>query len=257
MKRVPIILLISLILLSTIPVGVHGAQLNVHIEGPLVIGTNQTVQYKVYVEGYFPLYRCGIIMAGYNLTGGKPLNQFVTSSKDGHFVFNVTAPNVPQTIYLNFVAYGMLNDTTIGATVNRVLTVQVKEAMDIKVKIKNPESYSLYNTVLSFYIDGRYIGNKTVKVIGANSTKEVVYKWIPQGLYDGEHVLTVKLSGNGVVFDNGQQTYQYKFYYGTPPSYDYITYLSWGLLILVSVLFTLFFMGKMGKKHGPAPKWKK
>ncbi len=90
-----------------------------------------------------------------------------------------------------------------------------------------------------------------------NSTKEVVYKWIPQGLYDGEHTLTVKLSGNGVVFDNNQRIYEYKFYYGTPPSYDYITYLSWGLLILVSILFTLFFMGRKGKKGAPAPKWKK
>ncbi|AGB04632.1 CARDB domain-containing protein [Aciduliprofundum sp. MAR08-339] len=257
MKKLQIAILISLLLLGTIPLGVHASQLNIHIDGPTIIGTNQTVQYKVYVEGYFPLYRCGILISGYNLTGAKPLNQYVTSSKDGYFVFNVTAPNLPQTIYLNFVAYGMINNTKIGATTSRVLAVQVKRAMDVNVKIKNPENYDLYNTMLSFYLDGRYIGNTTVKVIKANSTKDVTYKWIPHGLYSGEHVLTVKISNNGVVFANGQKTYEYRFYYGTPPSYEYITYLSWGLLILVIVLFTLFFLGRQGKKSGPAPKWKK
>ena len=257
MKKIVSILLLTLLIITVVPTGAHAAQLNIHIDGPTVLGTNQTAQYKVYVEGYFNLFRCGIIMAGYNLTGASPTNFFVTSSKDGHFVFNVTAPNIPQTIYLYFEAYGMKNSTTIGARVSREIAVQVKKAMDIKVKIKNTEKYALYNTVLSFYLDGRYIGNTTVKVINANSTKDIVYKWIPNGLYDGKHTLTVKIAGKGVVFDNGQTTYQYEFYYGTPPSYDYITYASWGLLILVSALFTLFFLGRKGKKSGPVPKWKK
>ncbi len=257
MKKIISVLLFTLLFVTFIPTGAHASQLSIHIDGPTVLGTNQTAQYKVYVEGYFHLFRCGIIMSGYNLTGAKPTNFFVTSSDNGHFVFNVTAPNVPQTIYLYFEAYGMKNSTTIGARASRELSIQVKKAMDIKVKIKNTEDYNLYNTVLSFYLDGRYIGNTTVNVIKANSTKDVVYKWIPNGLYDGEHTLTVKISGKGVVFENDQQTYQYKFYYGTPPSYDYITYMSWGLLIIVSTLFALFFLGKKGKKSGPAPKWKK
>ncbi len=257
MRKITSIFLLVLLILTGLPVGAHASQLTIHIDGPTVLGTNQTVQYKVFVEGYFNLFRCGVIMTGYNLTGASPVNFFVTSSKDGHFIFNVTAPNVPQTIYLYFTAYGMKNSTTIGAKATRELSVIVKKAMDIKVKIKNPEDYALYNTVLSFYIDGRYIGNTTVKVITANSTKDVVYKWIPNGLYKGEHTLTVKLSGNGVVFENGKKTYEYKFYYGEPPSYDYITYMSWGLLILVSTLFTLLFFGRKGKKSGPAPKWKK
>ena len=260
MKKLASILLIILLALTGItimPLEAHASQLNIHIDGPTVLATNQTAQYKVYVEGYFSLFRCGIIMTGYNLTGAKPTNFFVTSSKDGHFVFNVTAPNVPQTIHLYFTAYGMLNSTTIGARASRELSVDVKKAMDIKVKIKNTENYAIYNTIISFYIDGRYIGNTTVKVIKANATKNIDYKWIPQELYNGKHQLTVKISGKGVVFENGQQNYVYNFYYGKPPSYDYITYLSWGVLALVIVFSLLMFLARKGRKSGPAPKWKK
>ncbi len=256
MKRMLSILILFLFLITIAPMG-HASQLSIHIDGPTVVGTNQTVQYKVYTEGFFKEYKCGIILVGYNLTGANPLNLYVKSSEDGHFIFNVTAPNTPQTIYIHFKAYGMENDTTILAREERVLEVQVKKAMDIKVKVKNVENYDIKNVVLSFYLDGRYIGNTTVNEIKANSTKSIVYKWIPEGIYQGEHVLTVKISSDGIVFDNDKKVYEYKFYYGNPPSYDYITYLSWGLLILVSALFTLYYFGKRGKKAGPAPKWKK
>ena len=260
MKKLPsilIVILLGLTGITIIPLEAHASQLNVHIEGPTVLATNQTAKYKVYVEGYFNLFRCGVIIAGYNLTGAKPTNFFVTSSKDGHFVFNVTAPNVPQTVELYFIAYGMLNSTTIGAKASRVLYVEVKKAIDINVKIKNTENYAIYNTVISFYIDGRYIGNTTVKVIKANATKNIDYKWLPQELYNGKHQLTVKISGKGVVFENGQQNYVYNFYYGKPPSYDYITYLSGGVLALVIVFFLLMLLARKGKKSGPPPKWKK
>jgi len=251
------VFLTFLLLITLVPMS-QASQISIHIEGPTVIGTNQTVQYKVYTEGFFNEYKCGIILVGYNLTGADPLNLYVKSSKDGHFTFSVTAPNTPQTIYIHFKAYGMENETKILAYEERVLEVQVKKAMDIKVKIKNVENYEIKNVVLSFYLDGRYIGNTTVEKIGANSTKNVVYKWIPEGIYSGEHVLTVKISSQGIVFENGKRVYEYKFYYDTsPPSYEYITYLSWGLLILVSALFTLYYFGRRGRKRGPSPKWKK
>jgi len=256
MKKLMPIIFAFILMITLIPLS-QGAQLSIHIDGPTVIGTNQTVEYNVYTEGFFKEYKCGVILVGFNLTGANPTNLYVKTSENGHFKFNITAPNTPQTIYIHFKAFGMEDENTIVASEERVLEVQVKKAMDIKVKIKNVENYEIKNVVLSFYLDGRYIGNTTVDKIAANSTKSITYKWVPEGIYQGEHILTVKISSEGVVFENDLQTYQYKFYYGLPPSYDYITYLSWGLLILVSTLFTLFYFGRRGRKAGPAPKWKK
>ncbi|OYT60841.1 CARDB domain-containing protein [Euryarchaeota archaeon ex4484_178] len=257
MKNLSSTLILILLLLSLVPLNGGASQINIHIEGPNVIGVNQDVGYKVYVEGFFSEYKCGLIISGINLTGASPVNELIKSSKQGYFIFNITAPSVAQTIQLNFRVYGMRNNKTIGAIGDRILKVDVKEVMDIKVKIKNVESYEIKNVKLSFYLDGRYIGNTTVDKIAPNSTESITYKWVPEGIYQGEHTLTVKISSEGVVFENDLQTYQYKFYYGPPPSYDYITYLSWGLLILVSTLFTLFYFGRRGRKAGPAPKWKK
>ena len=129
--------------------------------------------------------------------------------------------------------------------------------MEIKVKLKNTEDYDVKNIKVDFYIDGVYIGNTTVDVIKANSTKLITYSWVPQGLYEGKHTLTVKISSDGVVLENGDREYVNEFYYGTQPTYEYVKYINLVLFLTALGFFILVFLGRKGRKSAPAPKWKK
>ncbi len=257
MKKIIAAMAILLLVLTMVPGMSEGSKISIHVNGPTVIGTNQTVQYKVELQGFYDEYKCGVMLVGYNLTGASPTNEYVKSNNTGVFVFNITAPANPQTIYIYFNAYGMNNGTEGVEKVTRVLTVEVKKAVEIKVKLKNIEDYDVKNVKLDFYIDGMYVGNTTVDKIEANSTKLVTYFWIPQGLYEGKHTLEVKVSSNGVVLENGDRTFTSEFYYGEQPTYDYVKYLNLSLFLIVLAFFILFMLGRGGRKHAPAPKWKK
>ena len=257
MRRLALFLVFILVTLSIlIPVNVDASSGSVHIQGPVMAATQSNVTYKVYVDEYFEEYKCEMFIAGENLTGAKPLNGVTKTSSDGKFEFQITTPKVPQTLYISFRIYGY-SGGKIVKILDRATTLTVVSALPIKVKIKNPNPYEINNVVLKFYVDGEYIGNTTVAKVKANSTKLVVYKWLPQNLEEGKHTLKIVIESDGIVFENGKSTYSYEFYYGKKPSYDYIYYLGLALLISLSTVFSLMLLGRKGKRGAPAPKWKK
>ena len=257
MKRAMLILAALILLATFAPSAAQASKISIHVDGPLVIGTNQTVRYKVSLQGFFDNYSCGVMVVGYNLTGASPVNEYVKSSVDGKFIFNVTAPATPQTIYIYFNAYGKKNGTENVEKVTRILTVQVKKAMAIKFRLKNVEDYDVKNIRVDFYIDGVNIGNMTVGILKANTTRTFTYLWVPQGLYEGKHTLTIKVSSDGVVLQNSGREYSNEFYYGEQKNYDYVNYVNLSLFLVVLGLFILVFLGRRGRAHAPAPKWKK
>ncbi len=241
--------------LFLIPANVHGASGSVHVEGPAVAATETNITYRVYVDEYFEKYKCTMFIAGQNLSGAKPLNQVTKTSTDGKFEFYIVTPRVPQTLYISFKILGYMGDKI--TILQREISISVVEPVPIKVKIKNPNTYEISDILLEFYVDGYYVGNTTVDRVKANSTKTVVYKWIPQNLEEGKHTLKIVIVSHGIVFENGKTTYSYEFYYGKKPSYDFIYYTGWGVLVAVSTVFSLMLLGRRGRKTAPPPKWKK
>ncbi len=252
--KITFIVLVLLSLTAMLPY-THASSGSVHIQGPIIAATQSNVTYKVYVDEYFERYKCEMFIAGQNLTGAKPLNSVSKTSNDGKFEFEITTPKVPQTLYISFRIYGYTGSKI--KILEREITLSVVSPLPVKVKIKNPNSYEIKDVVLRFYVDGEYIGNTTVDKVAANSTKTVVYRWIPQNLQKGKHTLKIVIESHGIVFENGKTAYSYEFYYGEKPSYDYIYYSGLALLIALSTVFSLMLLGRKGRKSAPAPKWKK
>lgn len=249
-------LLIFLSFLYMFPLSSGASSAGMHVEGPTVVAMNTTVQYKVYINGDFDMYKCTLLIGGQNLSGAEPLSEVLKTSYDGYFTFDVTTPNATQTIYLDFRGYGLVNSTHKVKVFERKLAVEVKKSYTIVANVKNVENYTITNVTVNFYIDGRYIGNTTVDKIGANSTKQVKYIWVPD-VGDGEHVLEMRLIEKGVMFENNKVSYSRTIYIGNPPNYDWVGYLGIATLITLASLFTFMLMGKKHGKRENAPKWKK
>ena len=227
----------------------------VHIEGPSVAATETTVKYHVHVDAQFDEYKCAMLVGGQNLTGGEPLNQVIKSSKTGDFEFEFKTPKIAQKLYINFKIYGITGKYI--KIFQRTMTLDVVKPFPIKVEIMNVHSYPVYNVELRFYLDGIYIGNTTVSKVDAHSNKTVVYRWIPENVENGKHSLKVEIENPGITFGNGQSMYTRQIYYGTQPTYNYIFYLSIGLLIVLVILVTLMLLGRKSARAPTAPKWKK
>lgn len=226
-----------------------------HVEGPTTVATNDTVHYTVMINGVFDTYKCSLLIGGKNLTGASPLNQVEKTSYDGKFKFDIQTPDSPQRIYLYFKGYGIINSTNQTKIFEKRLSVNVKKPFMINVNIKNIEKYPISNVTVEFYVDGKYIGSTVIDKVSSNSTKNVVYKWVPT-ISRGSHKLMVKVSSGGVIFENGKNYYIKEIYYGTPPSYEWVLYSGIGVIIVLSSLLTLMLMGKKGRKHTAKPKWK-
>ncbi len=255
MNRVSVLLLALVLMLTYTTIGASGeSATGMHIEGPSVAATNTTVTYTVMISGIFDVYRCVMLMGGENLTGASPLDQVEKVSYDGIFKFDINTPNSTQRIYLDFKAYGTINSTGKTKIFHRRIYVDVKNAYTIIAAVKNPTNYTVYNVTVKFYIDGRYVGNTTLSKIDANSTTKATYKWVPD-VKDGEHVLSMELVGNGVVFENNQKHYSRTIYIGNPPNYDWVGYLGIGVLITLSALIPFILFGRHGKVE-KKPKWK-
>lgn len=255
MRNLNIFLVFLFLSLLLVPSQVEGVSGSVHVEGPVVAATETNITYRVYLDEYFEKYKCTMLIAGENLTGANPLNEVIKSSDNGKFEFEITTPKVPQTLYISFRVLGYRGDKI--TILERELSVEIVNPLPIKVKIRNTNDYDVSNILINFYVDGEYIGNITVDKLKANNTESVVYKWIPQNIEKGKHTLKIVVASEGIVFENDKTTYSYQFYYGKTPSYDFVYYLGWGTLIVVSTIFSMMVLGRRSRKTAPPPKWKK
>ena len=255
MKKIIAILSVLLLFAMYPYVPAKGAMTSgIYVKGPTAVATNTTVHYKVTLSSIFDVYRCTLLVAGQNLTGVKPTDQVSKVSYVGEFDFEVKTPKEPQRIYLDFRVFGTLNSTGKTKIFEKKLAVDVKEPFVIHGSVKNIENYTLRNVTVYFYVDGNLIGNVTIDKIDPNSTKDFTYNWIPN-VNEGEHTLVMKVMNDGVLFSNGKNEYSTKLYIGTVPSYDWILYSGIIVLVIVSTLYFVAFLGRRKKKTGP--KWKK
>ncbi len=255
MKKIMVIISVLLLLTMYTAIPGKGAMTSgIFVKGPTVVATNTTAHYKVTLSSIFDVYRCTLIVAGENLTGASPTDQVSKVSYVGEFDFEVKTPKEPQRIYLDFKVFGTLNSTGKTKIFEKKLAVDVKEPFVIHGSVKNIENYTLRNVTVYFYVDSNPVGNITLDKIDPNSTKTFTYNWIPN-VNGGEHVLVMKVMNDGVIFNNGKNVYSMEIYIGTVPSYDWIMYSAVTVLVIVSTLYFIVFLGKRKKRTGP--KWKK
>lgn len=250
MRRIAI--LITFILFASVLIPVSQARgITVDIYGPTTVGTNGTYEYKIVVNGYFDGYGYHLFLTGSNLTGGTTQELAGFSYSTNTFTVNITFPSRPGVVYIFVMGIGVVNGTGEKTTTINYLQINVLKSIPITLTIKNTEPYEIKNVTVSFFLNGKLIGNATAN-LGPNSTSNITYNYVGT-FQNGVNVITARLNTNLVKFSTGSNVTTLYFYYGTPPNYDWLWYLLAGI-VLFTVAIIYFYT--YGKKTG-VPKWKK
>jgi hypothetical protein len=251
-----IILLICLILFVTIYLSplTNASAVNVKVYGPSLVSTNQTIEYKIVVNGFFKVYGYQLFLSGKNLVGALPVQEVSGRSNSTNIFFtNITFPSTPQTVYIYVQGIGSTNNVNVSNTAQ--YPIKVVYPIILKAEVHNSATITLYNIHVNFYFDNKYIGNQTISLISPNTTQSANFSWIVSSVGNGEHTVKYAVNSTYLYFNNGQNSYQYQIYVGKAPNYSWVWYT---FVIVVVALGVLLFLSLAGsKKRPPTPKWKK
>jgi hypothetical protein len=252
----PILLIIMFLctILST-SVAAQSQEVRVFIIGPDVLPINVSFEYTVRIIGG-PADNLGVNeTANWSYSAGlgvlKPPGASVTpeesNSTENVFLINVTASDSPTKLSLE------VNGTSSNGTQTNWSGAVFKEievfkpiTVNITAVVRNPSDIDVRDAVISFYVDGKMVGNLT-EGISANSTKEVYWEWIASKDDKGEHEVEVWINEDGKLleFNNGDNVLRKTIYLGQRPERKWgpIMIFNSGLgFIIGAIAFVFVFM---------------
>ena len=217
--------------------------------------------FTVYVNdtGGFANYSMTAYIAGENLTGLSPtstIHNFQANKPD--FSFNVTSPNISQTLYISITSGAQYGSSSVKTT--HTFQVNIVNPIVFHAVVLNTGVSTVRNLTVDFYLDSSTnpVGNVTVKSIAPNQAMTVnfTYPLNPvKYLGNGEHTLKVT-STSPLITINGQQGSSISnFYYGTPPNYNWIFYVA--AIVVVFMVFLALSAGRRTRPGMRTPKWRK
>ncbi len=252
MKILPFFIVFLLLIASFVSIS-SARGVTVEIYGPTTVGTNATYQYTIVVEGYFDGYGYHLFLTGENMSGGTTNELTGFSYTTNTFKVNVTFPSKTGVYYIYVMGIGEVNGSIEKSTAITYLKVNVVKSIPIELKVKNTAPYEIKNVTVTFFLNGKLVGNSTIGSISPNSTANVTYYYIGT-LENGVNVINARLNSNVVKFSTGSNITTLYFYYGKPPDYTWLWYLLAGIVIFT---VAIIYMYSAGKKRPGAPKWKK
>ena len=171
-------------------------------------------------------------------------------SKSGFFEFNITAPDAAnQSIYITIYATATYGSVVVSKIIN--IAIPVYEPITLNAYISNTESTTYSNISVQFILNGALISTKVIS-LGPGQSKDVTVIEASSLLNSGVNTLQVKIL-NGSLFTGVKSSYVSTFYYGTPPNYDWIYYISGAVVIFMA--FLVLASGKRKTATGQ-PKWR-
>lgn len=223
-----------------------------------VLLVKSTSQIYINATSGFKNYNLTVYFAGENMTGFQPTNTFHKYQiNNPYFVFNITAPTSPQTVYFTI----NVSATNSTGRLYHVASYEISILSPIVLyaTVTNKNSVPIYNITLAFEIDGIQRATKEVPVINSHSTVTISVSIVPlPPLKQGRHTITVSIVGNNpLILINGQQANSYtsNFYYGSPPNYSWIYYIA--VAVVVFMLFMIYASGRRPPAGSQVPKWRK
>ena len=227
-------------------------EVHVFITGSDTLPTNTTTQYTIRITGG-PAENNGTWGFEAKLEGpegilkGADLEPINGTSSENTFKVNLTTPDYTQVIYL--IVNGSSFNTTDrvwSGEVTKEITVFEPIRVNISAKIRNTRLIDVKGAVVTFYVDGALIGNKTVDV-PANSTEEVYIEWMVSKTEEGEHEVEVRINedGNLLEFDDGDNVMRKTIYVGERPPREMspIMIFNSGIVFIIDTVAFLFFIG--------------
>jgi len=197
MRRVFVAFLLAAMILPLVGMSRADAQnVTAVISGPTAVAPSSTHPYTITVSGgpaaqlNNGTYQIDYVVQGDNTAGADPIIPRQLFRADGKFVVNITAPQAegPAQLYVKATSSGGgTNETT-----ETRLLITVAAPIDLRAIIRNFGAAVAINVTVDFYVDGKFVGNTTVARIEAGGQVQVNVTWIPVGLTDGQHTITIK-----------------------------------------------------------------
>lgn len=221
------------------------------------VGTNQTFFVNVTDVTGYTNYSVEVYVSGNNLTGMSPNTSYKQSNGDNRtFSIEFTAPTTAQNLRIQVISLGEYEGTETSAS--QIVTVQVVNTINLSANITNPTSVTIRNLTVNFELNGNVVGTKTIANISSGQTLTVNYTYVPNPTLFKSGEYTMQITTNNPVVQSSTVTgKEYRFYYGTPPNYNWILYVAG-----VVVIFMIFLAFTAGRRGGgstglPAPKWRR
>ncbi|MHB1440258.1 MAG: hypothetical protein ACYCSO_05905 [Cuniculiplasma sp.] len=183
--------------------------------------------------------------------GMSPLNSTREHSTKGSFQFRITAPEADnQSIYGSVYLTANFEGTPVNYSLN--FNIQVYAPIELYAEIYNSNYVPYYNVSVEFVLNGVGIGTKTIAKLDPYS-KDKINITIQSSEIDPGKVNTISVKVlNSKVYSGVSAQYSSRFFYGKPPNYNWIYYISG-----VVVIFMAFLVLSSGRGRGTKqPKWR-
>jgi hypothetical protein len=196
-------------------------------------------------------YSATLYLGANYVKGMTPANSEHLTSKTGQFQFNVTAPSADnQTIYGDIILSATYFNTPVSTTVN--FHTVVYSSVTLTAKITNTASIPYYNIPVKFILNGVPFSSQTISILAPYSSKSVNLT-IASDLVNPNSVNSLNLEVlNASAFSGVPPVYKTTFYFGHPPNYNWIYYISGAVAV-----FMVFLVLSSGRGRGTKqPKWR-
>jgi hypothetical protein len=173
-----------------------------------------------------------------------------------NFSIKLKSPTTAQTVRIMIVASAEFIGTTVTAYDN--VSVTVVNTLNFSADVYNPSGITIRNLTVYFMLNGVTIGDRVISNISSDKSATVNYSYVPNPsqFKHGEYTLEIK-TNNPLVQSSTSPGSVQKFYYGTPPNYNWIYYVA-AIVIIVMVFLALSAGRRGGGTAGmPAPKWRR
>jgi len=194
-------------------------QVQVFILGPEALAPEGESLYNITVSGgpaeNNGTYYLKTYLKGDNLAGAKPLEEDPARNESVNNTFRVSvrAPAEEQNVEL--VVEATSKNATANATATSRFRIAILSPITIRATIRNNGNVDVLDVPVKFYVDGRFVGNKTLNKLEAGKETKVSIDWIPLGLQPGSHVVTVTvdLNKDGEISSAEGEVITYQIFY--------------------------------------------
>lgn len=221
-------------------------QVDIRLDGPTVIGTQQETPYQLRISYDFPErilnYSFTAELTGANIIGGDitPNNG---TSENGLFLLTITGPTNRGELIIRVNATAVEQDVIWYRI--KEFELNVVEPIHISATLYNRGDQDVNNVVVQLFVDGALKDTKYYSIAAGSST-QVSFNWTFSSIASGEHI--VKLVADGpldlVEFSEGDNVLLKSIYYSKPG--NLIRGILSVLIIFVSVILALTILQKRG-----------
>lgn len=245
MPRLPRALLViavlaALVLLPAV-LADAGGPLLADVKGPGALAPAQAATYNLTITGgpAAPVnYTISWFIEGANTTGGAPQKASPSRSVGNktRWALNVTAPTREGSITL-VVNVSAAQDGGLTENTTTSYPITVVKAIVLTATFHNGSNTAALNVTVRWYVDNALVGTTTIKEIAPNADGTATFDYLPIGLSQGEHTVTVTadLDHDGVINPNRGEVSTSSLFYNqaAPPATGWIVLLGMGIFIPV------------------------